>query len=62
MIVFIDTEVSVHSQKVTDIGAIREDGAILHTHSILEFNEFIALSTPCVSPRFFFQKSHTIVF
>ncbi len=41
MIVFIDTEVSVHSQKVTDIGAIREDGAILHTHSILEFNEFI---------------------
>lgn len=42
MIVFIDTEVGVSTQKVQDFGAVREDGAVLHTHSSKEFNEFIS--------------------
>ena len=42
MIVFIDTEVGVSTQKVQDFGAAREDGAVLHTHSSKEFNEFIS--------------------
>lgn len=42
MIVFIDTEVSVQSKKVADYGAVREDGAILHTHSQTDFDTFIS--------------------
>lgn len=42
MIVFIDTEVSVDSQKVQDYGAVREDGAVLHTQSAQEFDSFVS--------------------
>ena len=31
MIIFIDTEVNQQTQKVADFGAVREDGAVLHT-------------------------------
>ena len=41
MIAFIDTEVSLSSQRVADYGAIRDDGAVLHTHSEREFLTFI---------------------
>lgn len=42
MIAFIDTEVGVQSKKVQDYGAVREDGAVLHTHSADEFLRLIA--------------------
>ena len=38
-IAFIDTEVGVDSQRVWDYGAVREDGAVLHTQSAQEFCE-----------------------
>ena len=41
MIAFIDTEVNLSSQRVADYGAIRDDGAILHTHSDREFQTFV---------------------
>ena len=41
MIAFIDTEVSLSSQRVADYGAIRDDGAIIHTHSDREFQTFV---------------------
>ena len=41
MIAYFDTEVSVPDQKVTDYGAVREDGAILHTHVASEFQAFV---------------------
>jgi ATP-dependent DNA helicase RecQ len=44
MIAFIDTEVGVQSKKVADYGAVREDGAVLHTHSQEEFYRFVS---PC---------------
>ena len=44
MRVFIDIEVSPQSQKVTDYGAVRDDGAVLHTHSEAEF---LAMVEPC---------------
>ena len=43
MLVFIDTEVGVDSQKVQDYGAIREDGATLHTQSAQEFHAFVSM-------------------
>ncbi|MBQ8711314.1 MAG: RecQ family ATP-dependent DNA helicase [Prevotella sp.] len=42
MLVFIDTEVGIDSHKVKDYGAVREDGAVLHTQSALEFNAFVS--------------------
>ncbi len=42
MIAFIDTEVGLDSQKVHDYGAVREDGAVLHTQSASEFNAFVS--------------------
>ena len=42
MIVFIDTEVDPHSKKVADYGAVREDGAVLHTHSKGDFDAFVS--------------------
>ena len=42
MIAFIDTEVGVDSQKVLDYGAVREDGAVMHTQSAHEFNAFVS--------------------
>ncbi len=44
MIVFIDTEVSIQSKKVQDYGAVRENGAVLHTHNR---EEFLAFVDPC---------------
>lgn len=42
MIVFIDTEVNPHTKKVADYGAVREDGAVLHTHSKADFDVFVS--------------------
>ena len=42
MLLFIDTEVDVSSQKVREYGAVREDGAVLHTQSAAEFNAFVS--------------------
>lgn len=42
MIVFFDTEVDPQSKKVADFGAVREDGAILHTHSKADFDTFVS--------------------
>ena len=42
MLVFIDTEVGVDSQKALDYGAMREDGAVLHTQSAQEFDSFVS--------------------
>ena len=39
---FIDTEVSIDSQKVKDYGAVRDDGAMLHTQSAEEFYAFVS--------------------
>ena len=41
-ITFIDTEVGVDSQKVQDYGAVRNDGAVLHTQSAQAFNAFVS--------------------
>ena len=42
MIVFIDTEVNPQTKKVADYGAIRDDGAILHSHSRSDFDAFVS--------------------
>ena len=42
MIVFIDTEVHPLTKKVADYGAVREDGAVLHTHSKADFDAFVS--------------------
>ena len=42
-VAFIDTEVSIDSQKVHDYGAVREDGSILHTQSTREFENFVSI-------------------
>ena len=42
MLVFIDTEVGLDSKKIHDYGAVREDGAALHTHSASEFYDFVS--------------------
>ena len=48
MLVFIDTEVGIDSQKTYDYGAVREDGAVLHTQSAQEFSDFVsACDTLC---------------
>ncbi|MBO4600124.1 MAG: hypothetical protein J5641_05235 [Bacteroidales bacterium] len=41
MIVFIDIEVGINSQQIADYGAVREDGATLHTRSAQEFRDFV---------------------
>lgn len=41
-IVFIDTEISIESHEVQDYGAVGEDGAVLHTKSKLEFEDFVS--------------------
>ena len=43
MIVFIDTEVSLQTKKVADYGAVREDGAVLHSHSKADFDTFVSV-------------------
>lgn len=42
MIAFIDTEVNPQTKKVADYGAVREDGAVLHTHSKADFDVFVS--------------------
>ena len=42
MIAFIDTEVSIRTHKVEDYGAVRGDGAQLHTRSAEEFYAFVS--------------------
>ncbi len=42
MIAFIDTEVNPHNMKVADYGAVREDGAVMHTHSKADFDAFVS--------------------
>lgn len=42
MIVFIDTEVNPQTKKVEDYGAVREDGAELHSHSKADFDAFVS--------------------
>ena len=41
MIVFIDTEVSVDTNKVVDYGAVREDGFQLHSDNYRKFKGFV---------------------
>ena len=41
MLVFIDTEVGMESRRVADYGAVRDDGATIHTRSEHEFRDFI---------------------
>ena len=40
-IVFFDTEIHTETKKVLDIGAIRDDGAKLHSPSIKAFTDFL---------------------
>ena len=42
MIAFIDTEVNPQTKKVVDYGAVREDGAVLHSHSKADFDAFVS--------------------
>lgn len=42
MLAFIDVEVGFTDKKVFDYGAVKEDGAVLHTRSVAEFNAFIS--------------------
>lgn len=42
MIVFIDTEVNPQTKKVLDYGAVRDDGAVLHSHSKADFDAFVS--------------------
>ena len=42
MIVFIDTEVNPQTMKVMDYGAVREDGAVLHSSSKADFDAFVS--------------------
>ena len=39
---FIDTEITIESKKIKDFGAVRMDGAVLHTGAPREFFTFIA--------------------
>ena len=42
MIAFIDTEVNPQTKKVADYGAVREDSAVLHSHSKADFDAFVS--------------------
>ena len=42
MIAFIDTEVNPQTKKVADYGAVRGDGAVLHTSSKADFDAFVS--------------------
>lgn len=41
MIAFIDTEVGLQDKQAKDFGVVREDGAVLHTRSLDEFQSFV---------------------
>ena len=42
MMVFVDVEVNPQSYRIEDFGAVREDGAVLHSGSKCEFATFIS--------------------
>lgn len=42
MIAYIDTEVNPQTKKVADYGAVRVDGAVLHSHSKADFDAFVS--------------------
>ena len=42
MIAFIDTEVDPQTKRVGDYGAVREDSAVLHSHSKADFDAFVS--------------------
>lgn len=42
MIAFIDTEVNPQTKKGADYGAVREDGAVLHSSSKADFDAFVS--------------------
>ena len=42
MIAFIDTEVNPQTKKVADYGAVREDGAVLHSSFKADFDAFVS--------------------
>lgn len=42
VVVFIDTEVNPNTLKVADYGAVRDDGAVLHTHVKADFEAFVS--------------------
>jgi len=42
MLTSIDTEVDPRTEKVADYGAVRDDGAVLHTHSWADFDAFVS--------------------
>ena len=47
MIAFIDTEVNPQTKKVADYGAVREDGAVLHSSSKADFDAFVSKCDNC---------------
>ena len=74
MIAFIDTEVSPQTKRVADYGAVREDGAVMHTHSKADFDAFVSgcdtilryggilrLSTRCFFRRCCFPSGRIII-
>ena len=42
MIAFFDTEVNPQTKKVADYGAVRDDGAVLHSSSKADFDAFVS--------------------
>ena len=60
MIAFIDTEVNPQTKKVADYGAVREDGAVLHSHSKADFDAFVSkCDTVCGHNIINFDLKHT---
>lgn len=44
-VLFVDLEVGLKDHKIHDLGALRDDGAVLHSHSVKDFADFIDDST-----------------
>ena len=62
MMVFIDTEVGLRDSKAHDYGAVRDDGAVLHTHSKEEFLAFVEpCSVVCGHNIIGFDLKHTAI-
>ncbi|MCQ2280803.1 MAG: hypothetical protein MJZ49_08410 [Bacteroidales bacterium] len=40
-VLFVDLEVGIKDHRVHDLGALRDDGAVLHSHSEKDFTNFI---------------------
>lgn len=53
-LLIIDTEVSLQMKKVVDFGAVREDGAVLHSHFKADFDAF-------QQNRHYFQRGNGIL-